>query len=190
MAQAILTYEEKLDLSVAQYSALTLIIASLQQLKTLSTESWDTLSTKCAVLAAKQLKKPDASLAVAQCSHLFWTHTLSDAGETRNGDQVLQCLQRALKIANGIMDANQKVALFVEILNKYLYFFENGCEAIGADSISTLIALIIEHVPSLDKSEEAQKAVAHYFNTVHHIKLRQQASEDGARYQAIRIPAQ
>lgn len=190
MAQAILTYEEKLDLSVAQYSALTLIIACLQQLKTLTAESWDTLSTKCAVLAAKQLKKPDASLAVAQCSHLFWTHTLADGVEARNGDQVLQCLQRALKIANGIMDANQKVALFVEILNKYLFFFENQCEAIGAESISTLIALIIEHVPSLDKSEEAQRAVAHYFNTVHHIKLRQQSPEDGERYQAIRIPTQ
>lgn len=190
MAQAILTYEEKLDLSVAQYSALTLIIACLQQLKTLSLESWDTLSTKCAVLAAKQLKKPDASLAVAFCSHLFWTHTLADGVEARNGDQVLQCLQRALKIANGIMDANQKVALFVEILNKYLYFFEAQCEAITADSISTLIALIIEHVPSLDKSDEAQRAVAHYFNTVQHIKLRQQAAEDGGRYQAIRIPMQ
>jgi vacuolar protein sorting-associated protein 35 len=190
MAQAILTYEEKLDLSVAQFSALTLVIACLQQLKTLSSESWDTLSTKCAVLAAKQLKKPDASLAVALCSHLFWTHQLADNQEARSADQVLQCLQRSLKIANGIMDANQKVALFVEILNKYLYFFENQCESINAESISTLIALIIEHVPSLDKSDEAQKAVAHYLNTIQHIKQRQQAAEDGSRYLAIRIPAQ
>ena len=98
MAQAILTYEEKMDVSTAQFSALTLIVASLQQLKTLTAESWDTLSTKCAVLAAKQLKKPDASLAVALCSHLFWTHQVAGADAAApetvaNGDQVLQCMQ-------------------------------------------------------------------------------------------------
>ena len=39
-------------------------------------------------------------------------------------------VQRALKVANSIMDSNQKVALFVEILNKYLYFFDNHCESV------------------------------------------------------------
>jgi hypothetical protein len=60
---------------------------------------------------------------------------------------------------------------------------------INAESISTLISLIIEHVPSLDKSEEAQRAVAYYFNTITHIKLRQQA-DDGSRYLAIQLPKQ
>jgi hypothetical protein len=44
-------------------------------------------------------------------------------------------------------------------------------------------------VPSLDKSEEAQRAVAYYFNTITHIKLRQQA-DDGSRYLAIQLPKQ
>ena len=189
MAQSILTYEERLDLSAAQYSGLTLIIATLQQLKTLTSESWDTLSTKCAVLAAKQLKKPDGASTVSICSHLFWTHTLSDVGEAINPEQVLQCLQRALKVSNGVMDVNQRVALFVDILNKYLFFFENGCETINAENISNLVSLIIEHVPSLDKSEEAQRAVAHYFNTIHHVQLRQQSATDGVRYSQIKIPS-
>ena len=47
-------------------------------------------------------------------------------------------MQRALKVANSIMDSNQKVALFVEILNKYLYFFDNHCESVRHHTCSIL----------------------------------------------------
>lgn len=38
-------------------------------------------------------------------------------------------MQRSLKIANECMGS--QVHLFVEILNKYLYFFERGCPSIA-----------------------------------------------------------
>jgi hypothetical protein len=34
------------------------------------------------------------------------------------------------QVAYNIMDPNQKMALLVEILNKYLYFFEHNCESV------------------------------------------------------------
>jgi hypothetical protein len=40
---------------------------------------------------------------------------------------VLECLQRSLKIADVCMTSSMHVHLFVEILNQYLYYFENDC---------------------------------------------------------------
>jgi vacuolar protein sorting-associated protein 35 len=41
---------------------------------------------------------------------------------------VLECLQRSLKIADVCMSSSMHVHLFVEILNQYLYYFENDNE--------------------------------------------------------------
>lgn len=41
---------------------------------------------------------------------------------------MLECLQKALKIADTCMDSSMNVQLFVEILNEFLYFFESNCE--------------------------------------------------------------
>ena len=44
-------------------------------------------------------------------------------------------------------------------------------------------------MPSLDKGDDAQRAVAHYLNTIAHVRVRQQADEEN-RYQAIVLPKQ
>jgi vacuolar protein sorting-associated protein 35 len=85
--------------------------------------SYDTLVTKVAQYSAKLLKKPDQGRAVATVSHLFW---ITGTGrEYKDGKRVLECLQRSLKIAGLSMDATTNVNLFVEILNEYLYYFDN-----------------------------------------------------------------
>lgn len=48
--------------------------------------------------------------------------------EYKNGKRVLECLQKALKIADTCMDSSMNVHLFIEILNEFLYYFENNCE--------------------------------------------------------------
>ena len=48
------------------------------------------------------------------CSHLFWT----SGRQSRDGKRVLECLQKALKIADTCMDAAMNVNLFVEILDQ------------------------------------------------------------------------
>jgi vacuolar protein sorting-associated protein 35 len=48
----------------------------------------------------------------------------------RDGKKVLECLQKALKIADSVMDVSLNVELFVEILEKYLWFYENRNEAV------------------------------------------------------------
>lgn len=48
----------------------------------------------------------------------------------RDGKRVLECLQRALRVADACMDAAVSIELFVEILNRYVYYFDQENEAV------------------------------------------------------------
>ena len=76
--------------------------------------------------SSRLLKKPDQCRAAYLCSHLFWTEAVKDS------ENVLLCLKRALKIANKAQEVasaastggeSVSIGLFVEVHNKYLYFF-------------------------------------------------------------------
>ena len=47
------------------------------------------------------------------------THT-----QLRDKTKVMECLKKAVKIASSCMDKCVQLQLFVEIFNKYIYFFE------------------------------------------------------------------
>lgn len=49
----------------------------------------------------------------------------------RDGKRVLECLQRALRVADACMDASVSVELFVEILNRYVYYFDQQNETVS-----------------------------------------------------------
>ena len=49
----------------------------------------------------------------------------------RDGKRVLECLQRALRVADACMDAAVSIELFVEILNQYVYYFDQENEAVS-----------------------------------------------------------
>ncbi len=53
----------------------------------------------------------------------------------RDGKRVLECLQRALRVADACMDAAVSVELFVEILNRYVYYFDQENDAVSSQSI-------------------------------------------------------
>lgn len=44
---------------------------------------------------------------------------------------MLECLQRALRVADACMDTAVSVELFVEILNRYVYYFDQQNETVG-----------------------------------------------------------
>lgn len=181
--KAFVIYEEDISDSKMQYSIITLVIATLGQMRSLGTENYDTFITQAAKHAAKLMKKPDACRAVYDSAHLFWTGSDANPGH-RDEKLVLECLQRALKIANSSMES--QVHLFVEILDKYLYFYEKNCPSIAVKYLKGLITLIDEHVPTLDNSEVSQMVKKQYQNILLHIKLKQ-AAEDalGDRFRAI-----
>jgi len=120
------------------------------------------------------------------CSHLFWR--INATNEYKNGKRVLECLQKSLKIADTCMDASMNVHLFVEILNQYLYYFENNCEAVTIGYLSGLIALINTNIANMEGAtnpeSEISKITTHYKNTLDFIKWKK---ESDAKYQEIQI---
>jgi len=184
METAYETFEESIPDSKAQVTALQLIAGSLHLCAVFGSENRAALVSKATGYSAKLLKKPDQCRAVYTCAHLFW----DDAHEAVcDGANVLACLKRALKIANTTQQmtsaskgtADSAVGLFVEILNKYLYFFDKGCSAITPEVLQGLLHLISDESGADGQSSFHRATVAH---------LRTMKSGDNAeRYAAITV---
>lgn len=150
-AQAFTIYEEAVSDSRAQFQAVCVIAGALHGTRGFGKENYDTLITKCALHGSKLLKKPDQCRAVYLASHLWWAVEIPAKGEEdaknvsrrrlpfesimltltqlyRDGKRVLECLQRALRVADACMDTAVSVELFVEILNRYVYYFDQQNE--------------------------------------------------------------
>lgn len=115
--EALLIYESDITESKAQVRTLTSVIGTLLNCTYFPSEEYETLVTKVAQYANKLLKKPDQSRMVTLCSHLFAPKMVNPDGSLTerytDPDRVLECLQRALKIAS-VSNTN----LFVEILDR------------------------------------------------------------------------
>ncbi|XP_048226654.1 vacuolar protein sorting-associated protein 35B-like isoform X3 [Ricinus communis] len=163
--------------SKAQLTAIHLIIGTLQRMNVFGVENRDTLTHKATGYSAKLLKKPDQCRAVYACSHLFW---MDDQGGIKDGERVLLCLRRALRIANAAQQmanvargSSGPVILFVEILNKYLYFFEKGNPQVTSGAIQSLIELINTEMQS-DSTTPDSAANAFFASTVRYIQFQKQ----------------
>jgi len=183
VTQAFVIYEEQISDSQAQFNSIALIIGTLQLLNVFGEENYDTLITKTALYSSKLLKKPDQCRAIYMCSHLFWC----PEKEYKNGKRVLECLQKSLKIADTCMDSSMNVHLFVEILNEYLFYFENSCDAVTVQYLSGLIALINTNIANMDTAgsdSENSKIITHYQNTLNFIQWKTQSDP---RYREIAV---
>ncbi|KAK9165108.1 hypothetical protein Scep_000299 [Stephania cephalantha] len=188
--QAFILYEEEVADSKAQVTAIHLIIGTLQRMNIFGVENRDTLTHKATGYSAKLLKKPDQCRAVYACSHLFW---VDDQDGVKDGERVLLCLKRALRIANAAQQmanvtrgSSGSVALFVEILNKYLYFFEKGNPQITSSVIQGLIELITTEMQS-ENSTPDPSADAFFSSTLRYIQFqKQKGGVMGEKYEAIK----
>ncbi|KAL5557482.1 hypothetical protein UlMin_039718 [Ulmus minor] len=188
--QAYILYEEEISDSKAQITALHLIIGTLQRMHVFGVENRDTLTHKATGYSAKLLKKPDQCRAVYACAHLFW---VDDQENTKDGERVLICLKRALRIANAAQQMSNaargstgSVTLFVEILNKYLYFFEKGNPQITVASIQSLIELITNEMQS-DSTTPDPATDAFFASTLRYIEFqKQKGGAVGEKYEPIK----
>lgn len=190
-AQAFTIYEEALSDSRAQYQAVMLIAGALQSTRHFTPDSYDTLVSKCALYGSKLLKKPDQCRAVYLASHLWWAVEIPALGEQeesteffRDGSRVLECLQRSLRVADACMDVAVSVELFVEILNRYLYFFDRGNEKVTVDYIIGLIDLIQRNLTSMTTGEGnvSDSPRKHFERTLQYINEQKEYDE---RFQKI-----
>eukprot|EP01134_Creolimax_fragrantissima_P006956 CFRG6956T1 len=165
--KALLVYEEDINESRAQFNAILLMTGSLEQSSCFAEENYDTLSTKCALHSSKLLKKPDQSRAVIACSHLFWSGTTSESdGEKHEGKRVLECLQKGLKIADSCMEPATNVQLFIEILDRYIYFFDHQNPFVTTKYLSGLIDLVHGNLDSVDDEDAHTHLQNHFTNSL------------------------
>ncbi|CAL0311451.1 unnamed protein product [Lupinus luteus] len=189
--QAYILYEEEISDSRAQITALHLIIGTLQRMHIFGVENRDTLTHKATGYSAKLLKKPDQCKAVYACSHLFW---VDDHDNMKDGERVLLCLKRALRIANAAQQMSNaargstgSAMLFIEIMNKYLYFFEKGNPQVTVASIQSLIELIMNEMQSESTSSDPA-ADAFLANTMRYIQFqKQKGGTVGEKYENIKV---
>ncbi|CAN6457222.1 unnamed protein product [Victoria cruziana] len=189
--QAFILYEEEIADSKAQVTAMHLIVGTLQRMNVFGVENRDTLTHKATGYSAKLLKKPDQCRAVYACSHLFW---VDDQDGVKDGERVLLCLKRAIRIANAAQQmanvtrgSSGPVTLFVEILNKYLYFFEKGNPQITSTVIQGLIDLITNEMQS-DNISPDRSADAFFASTLRYIQFqKQKGGAMGEKYAPIKV---
>lgn len=124
------------------------------------------------------------------CAHLFWN---DDQDGVVDGKRPLHCLKRALRIANAAQQManvtrgnNGSAILFIEILNKYLYFFEKGIPDITKTVIQDLIELIKTENQS-DSNTSDPSAEAYFASTLRYIEFqRQKGGSIGEKYGQIK----
>ena len=170
MSQAFMIYEEEITDTKQQLGYLTQIITTLQSLVNVGADNYDTLSTKSCQYSSKLLRKTDQCIAAFTCSHLFWPvwEDMCDSAK------VLECLQRSLKIVDSCMSSQQQ-PLFVEILNKYLYHFDQHNEMITVKYLKRLKHLIESN---FDDEDDDAKVKQFYENTLAHIVFKKETDPD------------
>lgn len=183
-AQAFTIYEEVVSDSKAQYQAILLISGTLQSSRHFSLDSYDTLVSKCALYGSKLLKKPDQCRAMYLVSHLWWAVEIPALGEQeettefyRDGNRVLECLQRSLRAADACMDTAVSVELFVEILNRYLYFFDRGNEKVTVKYITGLIDLIQRNLGNICDNNLSDTPRKYFERTLEYINEQKELDE-------------
>ncbi|KAK0213004.1 vacuolar protein sorting-associated protein 35 [Desarmillaria ectypa] len=219
--QAFSVYEDNISDSRAQLQAITLIIGTLSGAKVFGADNYDTLITKAALHGAKLLKKSHQATAVGLASHLWWQDLPTssdpadgesktdvtekpkeDGGEStakayphRDSKRVLECLQKALRIANSAIEEIVTVQLYCDTLDHYLYYLYHNAPAVAPKFINSLVELISTSIgnissPDVHPSQRAppgllegvqtpEMITRHFRNTLIHIQTRKDAAPEG-----------
>ncbi|KAL1836383.1 hypothetical protein VTJ49DRAFT_5221 [Mycothermus thermophilus] len=180
-AQAFTVYEEAISDSKAQFQAVCVIASALHRTRNFGRENYDTLITKCAQHASKLLRKPDQCRAVYLASHLWWATPIAANGETeetelyRDGKRVLECLQRALRVADSCMETATSIELFVEILDRYVYYFDQKNESVTTKYLNGLIELIHSNLAGSNQQDSASVEASrkHFMQTLDMIRSKE-----------------
>ncbi|KAG8908093.1 Vacuolar protein sorting-associated protein 35 [Tulasnella sp. 403] len=216
--QAFSVYEEAIPDSRGQLHAITTIMSTLQGARVFGVDNYDTLITKAALHGAKLLKKPHQATAVLAASHLWWqndwpegeskTETEEEARRPlRDGQRVLECLQKALRIASSSIEEIVSVQLYCDALDHYVYYYERQVKEVTAKYVNSLVELITSNIDSISTPDvyptsrappgliegvhTADMINRHFKNTLIYIRNRKEAAtssgENGADWDQIDI---
>eukprot|EP00438_Fugacium_kawagutii_P005345 Skav210319 [mRNA] locus=scaffold475:291444:293789:- [translate_table: standard] len=175
LTQALVLFEEEISDSSKQYKGIHAIVGTLCKICALDPENFDTVSQKITRHAAKLLKKPMQCRAVSACSQLFWCDARRDAKRVR------ECLERCVKTCDAVVQSDPAQAgLWVEMLDRYVYYFESNCEEVDLDFLQRLLAICAEHINFAVKDQQAEKdarlAEKHLMSTTAYLRKMKETS--------------
>mmetsp|Transcript_34059 Transcript_34059/g.77665 ORF Transcript_34059/g.77665 Transcript_34059/m.77665 type:complete len:826 (+) Transcript_34059:54-2531(+) len=151
--QALINFEEEISEAKKQFKGIHMMVGSLMQLTCLEAEHYDTAATKLTQYSARLLKKPMQCRAISVCASLFWCRAKKDS------KKVLECLQKCLKITLAIVESDAShCPLWVEMLDRYVYYYQVGCDEIAVNMIQDLLKLCLEHISYAEAEAAAAKA--------------------------------
>ncbi|GMH38811.1 hypothetical protein BSKO_06709 [Bryopsis sp. KO-2023] len=200
--QACILFEESISSSAEKGTALSSIIGTLHRCHVFGVDNRAALVQTVSGYCSQLLKKEEQCKAVCMYSHLYWQAEDEDEKATtrgeppvRNTSMVMRSLKRCLKLADkalrrrvmlkGMWKAStEPMALYVELLNTYLFYYERGNVEITVEVLQQLLDLVSSEMADREVSQPVAKF---YQNTLDHLAvLKEGASKD--RYKGINIP--
>merc|ERR1719352_1051132 len=103
--------------------------------------------------------------AISSCAEMFGCKQKTES------KRVLECLQKCLKITDAVNQSDPKeCGLWVEMLDRYVFFIESGCEEIALKFVDSLLNLCNEHISFAENADGAKEQSAKARNHLNHSK--------------------
>lgn len=167
-ASAIGCYEERIADSQAKYNALLMLVATVRFIF-INKEDYTTLVTTVVKHCGHLLKKADQSRVISMAAHVFWREGEGDRAFL-DDQRVLECLQRSLKMSEQVNDALLNASIRIDILNRYLYFFDHKNSKINGKYISGMADLT--NTVFTKGSEDSDSVQTYLRNTLAYIQMK------------------
>ena len=163
--------EGKYDIN-NKYFLLSEICGYLINFSILSKENLETIIKTLMDSGTKMTKRGDQFNSMINIGEIY--HIV-----LKDGKKVLDCIKKARRFADFAMTNPQNLVLFVDLLNKYLYFIDKGDEnvTIEGEDIDDIIELIKNHIQTIKNEVTADSSflppIEKYFNnTIEFIQKR------------------
>ena len=155
------------------------LIGTVLNITILSRDNLVAITSNIVQVSQSLLKRSDQSLAILNCSHLFYKTLVADS------NKIIDCLNKAKKFADYAMTNPKNAILFIRIINKYLFFIEKSendesIDFINPETINDLIELAKNHIQSMkleNKDAEFLPVIEEYYNNT--IYLLNQGKKEG-----------
>ena len=137
------------------------------------------------------IKRSDQFNGYLMISQLYYTHF-------KDGKKVLDCLNKAKKVADFSLTNPHNLILYIYLLNKYIYYIDNDEEniiEIKNEQIEDLIEAIRNHMLTIKTDKNIDSSflpeIEDYFNkTLNIIEIRKKAPEHKEIYDSINITSE
>lgn len=177
-------FETEVETEKSKVRALVSMIGTLLNCNNFTADDYDIVTRKLCQYSGKRLKTIDRCRMITLSSHLFWPPPDADgknrfADDEETNQKSVECMKKAISIVRDEFNAG----LFIEILNRYIYHFEQKNPAFEVKFLSGLIALINNQLQagSVGQPPEDQVEVF-YLNTLKYLQAKQADPQDKERF--------